>query len=700
MPRSRKHRQRHHGQDRPHPHVHPPVLPFENVDLNSSPATTPGSANVAQQLARYSVDQREAPRTPMQPNHSSGAYSQGTSSDDNGDNEVEPTLAISMAPPGTSGPGAPQVLNRDQSPERNPPHQGNSRLPSKFARSATVPRHMGSKIHRYPSYNFPNTVGDVNSGVAFGEPTQVDYEDATQAYEEVGRTYSQLDAGPSAQQQPIDQGRALEKGEPLFDIREHLAQRVEGEVKERQKDLGLVFSNLSVYGNATGERHIEKVYSPLVHTLTGVPKFVWRLITFQGLANNRSGPTKPILHNVNGYVRPGEMLLILGKPGAGCSTLLRALGNQRQSYRAITGEVSYGGVSPKEMHKHYRGEVVYNQEEDCHFATISVRDTISFALKAKTPSTRVVTNRGERNRQFTDMLIRMFGLRRCANTRVGNAMLRGVSGGEKKRTSIAEQMATAAAITMWDGSTKGLDASSALDYVKSLRIVADLLHRTTAVTLYQASENIYNVFDKVMVLAKGRCIFFGPAQEAKTYFTKMGYVCPDRQTTSDFLTGITSEHEALVAPGMEHKVPHSPEEFEDRFRKSPEYDRLMQEIDEYDHELKTTQPGEAFRHNINAAKMGAGNRKYRATSPYLTTYWFQVLACLRREVSIILGNPMTLIFRLTYTSCMAIIVGSLFFKLSEDSDGAFTRSGVLFFALLFSTLVTQSEIPKCFANRP
>ncbi|KAJ1985306.1 ATP-binding cassette transporter snq2 [Dimargaris verticillata] len=700
MPRSRKHRQRHQGEEQPRPHVHPPVLPFENVDLDNSPAATPRPPGQAQQLTQYSVGQREAPNTPVLPNHGSNVYEQSTTSDDDEEEEgeVQPAIAIDMPPPLASVPSAPQVPQGDR-PTRHNTHQGNSHLQPKFARSATVPHHMGSELHRFPSYNFPNTLGDVNSGVAFGEPTQVDYDDATQAYEEIGRTYSQLDAGPSAQQ-PIDQGRNLEKGEPLFDIREHLAQRVEGEAKERRKELGLVFSNLSVYGDATGERHIEKVYTPLFHMLTGVPKFLWRLFTFQGLSNKKSEPTKPILHNVNGYVRPGEMLLVLGKPGAGCSTLLRVLGNQRNSYKDITGEVSYGGVSPKEMHKHYRGEVVYNQEEDYHFATISVRNTISFALKSKTPSTRVLTNRGERNRQFTDALIRMFGLRRCADTRVGNAMLRGVSGGEKKRTSIAEQMATSAAITMWDGSTKGLDASSALDYVKSLRIVADLLHRTTAVTLYQASENIYNVFDKVMVLAEGRCIYFGPAQEAKPYFQSLGYVCPDRQTTSDFLTGITSEHEALVAPGMENKVPRSPQGFEDRFRKSPEYDRLMQEIDEYDHELHATQPGDVFRHNINVSKMGAGNRKYRAASPYLTTYWFQVLACLRREASVILGNPITLIFRLTYTSCMAVIVGSLFFKLPDDSDGAFTRSGVLFFALLFSTLVTQSEIPKCFANRP
>ncbi|KAJ1979844.1 ATP-binding cassette transporter snq2 [Dimargaris xerosporica] len=551
-------------------------------------------------------------------------------------------------------------------------------------------------------YIFPNTLGDTGT-VAFGEPTQVSYRDATAAYREAGGEGAPAQEGEADWNQAhssVDQGRSLEKGEPLYDIREGLAQHVNNIDRQKLKELGLVFDNISVYGKGTAQQSIATVPTPLIHMAIDIPILAWRILTCHSLKGTSNTVTKTILHNVSGFVRTGEMLLVLGKPGAGCSTLLRVLGNQRKSYTNITGDISYGGLTPEEMRKHYRGEVVYNQEEDYHFATISVRDTISFALKSKTPSTRVLSNRSARTNKMTDALLRMFGLKRCADTRVGNAMLRGVSGGEKKRTSIAEQMATSAAITMWDGSTKGLDASSALDYVKSLRIVADLLHRTTVVTLYQASENIYNVFDKVMVLAEGRCIYFGPAQEVKAYFQSLGYVCPDRQTTSDFLTGITSEHEARVTKGMEDQVPRTAKEFEDRFCNSYAHGRLMQDIEQYRQELQETEPAQMFRQTINGVKMGAGKKTYRAKSPYQTTYWFQVIACLQRETKVILGNPTTLLFRLTYNACMAIIVGSLFFQLPDTSDGAFPRGGVLFFALLFNTLVAQSEIPKCFQNRP
>jgi len=114
-------------------------------------------------------------------------------------------------------------------------------------------------------------------------------------------------------------------------------------------------------------------------------------------------------------------------------------------------------------------------------------------------------------------------------TVVGNAFIRGVSGGERKRVSIAETLATKSAVTCWDNSTRGLDANTALDYAKSLRIMTDVSNRTTIVTLYQAGEEIYRLMDKVLLIDQGRMIFSGPATEAKRYFIDLGFQCPDRQ---------------------------------------------------------------------------------------------------------------------------------------------------------------------------
>ncbi|KAJ1927065.1 ATP-binding cassette transporter snq2 [Tieghemiomyces parasiticus] len=542
-------------------------------------------------------------------------------------------------------------------------------------------------LARQSSYRQRTSLSGGDDRTNFGEPSRVDYDEANADFQQLQQTLSRHSSVAG-----------LEEGGLPLDIRNYLTQQAGDINDDRVKQVGVVWENLTVIGSGSDKAHIENVFTPIVHNLMRLPTSLGSLLRGKGLHPNQT--TKTILHDLNGFCRPGEMVLVLGKPGAGCSTLLRALGNQRKTYKEVRGDVTYGGIAADEFAKHYRGEVVYNQEDDHHHPTYTVRETINFALKSRTMSRHVVDDRDKLREEVLDLLIRMFGLQRCADTIVGNAMMRGVSGGEKKRTSIAEQMATAAAVTLWDGSTKGLDASSALDYVRSLRIVADLFQRTTLVTLYQASENIYNLFDKVLLLAEGRCIYYGPAQEAKSYFQGLGFECPNRQTTSDFLTGITMKHEARIAMGMESLVPRSPEDFEARYRASPEYAQLMTELATYKEEQAAQRPDEQFRKAVEEGRMGSHKSNVRRKSPYQTTYFFQITNTMRREVSLLLGSKGMLVFRYVYNAIMAVIVGSLFYQLPTTSDGAFTRGGALFFALLFNTLMANAEVPKSFDTRP
>lgn len=107
--------------------------------------------------------------------------------------------------------------------------------------------------------------------------------------------------------------------------------------------------------------------------------------------------------------------------------------------------------------------------------------------------------------------------------------------------SIAEMMCARSSVCCWDNSTRGLDASTALDYAKSLRILTDVFQLSTFTTLYQAGEGIYDCFDKVLVLDEGREVYFGPIKEARQYMVSLGYADLPRQTTADFLSGITGK---------------------------------------------------------------------------------------------------------------------------------------------------------------
>lgn len=160
-----------------------------------------------------------------------------------------------------------------------------------------------------------------------------------------------------------------------------------------------------------------------------------------------------------------------------------------------------------------------------------------------------------------------------------------MSGGERKRVSIAEMSLAGSPISAWDNSTRGLDSATALSFTKSLRLSADLLGSANLVAIYQASQAIYDLFDKAVVLYEGRQIFYGPAGAAKKYFEGMGWYCPPRQTTGDFLTSVTNPTERQTRDGYDDKVPRTPDEFETYWQRSPEYAALQKEMEAYEQEF-------------------------------------------------------------------------------------------------------------------
>lgn len=246
---------------------------------------------------------------------------------------------------------------------------------------------------------------------------------------------------------------------------------------EPTKKVGVVFKNLTVTGIQASASFARTLPDAIIGTFG---PDLYRIIQhfFPKLRFGKAPPTRTLINDFSGVVRDGEMMLVLGRPGAGCTTFLKTIANDRGGYAAVVGDVSYGGISAEEQHKHFRGEVNYNPEDDQHLATLTVWQTLKFSLMNK-------TKKGERSSVpiILDALLKMFGISHTKNTQVGNEYVRGVSGGERKRVSIAETLASKSTVVCWDNSTRGLDASTALDYAKSLRIMTDISRRTTCYPL-------------------------------------------------------------------------------------------------------------------------------------------------------------------------------------------------------------------------
>jgi len=143
--------------------------------------------------------------------------------------------------------------------------------------------------------------------------------------------------------------------------------------------------------------------------------------------------------------------VVLGRPGSGCSTFLKILANQRQGYHSVQGDIHFGAFTSEDIALNFRGDVSYCPEDDVHFPTLTVDETLHFAARTRAPN--VLGSCPSKPRflsEFVEVLSNVLGLAHVRQTVVGNEALRGVSGGEKKRVSVGEMLASRSVIGSWD----------------------------------------------------------------------------------------------------------------------------------------------------------------------------------------------------------------------------------------------------------
>ncbi|KAK7047758.1 Multidrug resistance protein [Paramarasmius palmivorus] len=460
------------------------------------------------------------------------------------------------------------------------------------------------------------------------------------------------------------------------------------EQQDITRTAGVSFRNMNVYGFGKATDYQKTVGNVLLDVAGSV----------KGLLG-QEGHRIDILTDFEGIVQPGELLLVLGPPGSGCSTFLKTIAGDTHGFCVDeNSKINYQGIPYETMHKEFRGECLYNAEQDCHFPNLTVGQTLAFAAKARTPHTRFtgVSRDGWAN-HMKDVVMAVFGLTHAENTKVGNDFIRGVSGGERKRVSIAEAALSGSPLQCWDNSTRGLDSATALEFVKTLRLQSKYTSAAVVVAIYQASQAIYDIFDKVTVLYEGRQIYFGRAEAAKQYFVDMGFECPERQTTADFLTSLTNPAERRARPGFEHHVPRTPEEFVVAWKKSDERRRLVQEMDLFN--LQHPVGGEQLA-KFRASRQKAQSKGMRQGSPYTVSLPMQVRICLSRGFQRLRGDIGTVIGPAIGNFILALIISSVFFNLPGDTSSFFSRGALLFYAVLMNGFSSALEILTLYDQRP
>jgi ATP-binding cassette subfamily G (WHITE) protein 2 (SNQ2) len=212
---------------------------------------------------------------------------------------------------------------------------------------------------------------------------------------------------------------------------------------------------------------------------------------------------------------------------------------------------------------------------------------------------------------------------------------------------------------------------------------------STAIALYQAGESLYDLFDKVLLIHEGKCCYFGPTDKAADYFKSLGFMQPERWTTSDFLTSLTDEHERRVKEGWEDRIPRTGAAFGDAFANSEQANDNLAEIDEFDKETKR-----------QAELRQEARTKATKKKNFTLSFPAQVAACTKRQFLVMVGDPQSLIGKWGGIFFQALIVGSLFYNLPNTAAGVFPRGGVIFFMLLFNALLALAELTSAFESRP
>ncbi|KAK2781143.1 hypothetical protein FQN52_001790 [Onygenales sp. PD_12] len=455
-----------------------------------------------------------------------------------------------------------------------------------------------------------------------------------------------------------------------------------------RRTAGFAFKNLNVHGFGKPTDYQKDVANSVLEIGT----------LFRAIAG--TGKQKiQILRDFEGLVNDGEMLVVLGRPGSGCSTFLKTIaGEMNGIYLGDDSYLNYQGIPVKQMHNQFRGEAIYTAETDVHFPQLTVGDTLKFAALARAPENRIPgVTREQYAIHMRDVVMASFGISHTINTNVGNDFIRGVSGGERKRVSIAEATLSQAPLQCWDNSTRGLDSASALEFIKTLRLSTDYMGATACVAIYQASQSAYDVFDKVTVLYEGRQIYFGRTDEARQFFIEMGFAPRERQTTGDFLTSLTSPEERVVREGFEGKTPRTPDEFAAAWKNSAAHAKLLQDIADYEQRFPVG--GDSLNKFIQS-RSASQAKSQRVKSPYTLSVAQQVRLCVNRGFLRLRGDMSLTLSALIGNFCMSLILGSIFYNLNGTTESFYRRGALLFFAILMSAFASALEILTLYAQRP
>ncbi|XP_004498643.1 pleiotropic drug resistance protein 1-like [Cicer arietinum] len=482
-------------------------------------------------------------------------------------------------------------------------------------------------------------------------------------------------------------------------------------LKERMDRVGLDiptvevrFEHINVEAQVyVGGRALPSLLNFFVNVLEGFLNFLHIL----------PSPKKPlhILQNVSGIIKPQRMTLLLGPPGSGKTTLLLALAGKLEKDLKHFGRVTYNGEVLEEFVPQRTS--AYISQHDNHIGEMTVRETLAFSARCQGVGhnyemlaellrrekeakikpdpdidayMKAAALEGQQASVVTDYILKILGLEICADIMVGDGMIRGISGGQKKRVTTGEMLVGPIRVLFMDEISTGLDSSTTFQIISSIRQSIHILNGTALVSLLQPAPETYELFDDIILLTDGQIVYQGPRENVLEFFESMGFKCPERKGVADFLQEVTSRKDQWQY-WANKDVPYSFVTVKD-FAEAFQIFHIGQKL------------GDELANPFDKSKCHANiltKKKYGVNMKEL------LKACASREFLLMKRNSFVYIFKITQLIYLAIMTTTLFLRTKMHKktveDGG-TYMGALFFTVTVAMFNGISELNMTIMKLP
>nr|KJB70399.1 hypothetical protein B456_011G071500 [Gossypium raimondii] len=425
-----------------------------------------------------------------------------------------------------------------------------------------------------------------------------------------------------------------------------------------------------------------------------------------------SKPTKlNILKDISGIIKPSRMTLLLGPPSSGKTTLLLALAGKLNPSLKVSGEVSYNGYKLNEFVPQKTS--AYISQHDVHVPEMTVQETLDFSARCQGVGTRydllselarrekyagiypepevdlfmkATAIEGAESSLVTDYILKMLGLDICKDTIVGDEMIRGISGGQKKRVTTGEMIVGPTKTLFMDEISTGLDSSTTYQVVKCLQQIAHLTDATIFMSLLQPAPETFDLFDDIVLISEGRIVYQGPREHVVEFFESCGFKCPERKGVADFLQEVTSKKDQAQywADGSKPYSYFPVTEFANRFKKFHVGVQLANEL---------SMPFDKSR----------GHKAALVFSRYSVTKLEILKACWDKEVLLMKRNSFFYIFKTTQIIIIAVFASTVFLRTRlhhRDEADALLYNGALLYSLITNMFNGYPEISLMITRLP